>query len=264
MAIDLSTIIPSKDIKPPKVVIYGVGGIGKTTWAAAAPNPIFIFTEAGQGQLELAKFPGDTGTGLCKSFVTVLECCKALYEQDHNYGTVVLDGLDFTEALCWAYTCQQYGQPSIDTNGGEFGFGRGYLLATENGRLLLDWLDRLRDEKNMAVVCIAHADAVKFHPPESEAYDRYEFRLHKRFRETVHDWADAVLFANYETYVVKDTEGTGKHAKERARGSGMGQRKVYTEQRPAFVAKNRYSLPPELPLEWQAFQDAMSNPQPKS
>ncbi len=32
---------------------------------------------------------------------------------------------------------------------------------------------------------------------------------------------------------------------------------IHTEERPAFLAKNRYGLPDVLPLDWAAFDAAM-------
>ena len=80
MAIDISSIATGVCLKPPKVVLYGTGGIGKTTWASNAPNPIFILTEAGQGILDIARFP------FCNDWVSIIECCRVLHEQKHDYG----------------------------------------------------------------------------------------------------------------------------------------------------------------------------------
>ena len=38
---------------------------------------------------------------------------------------------------------------------------------------------------------------------------------------------------------------------------GSGERVMHTVERPAFLAKNRYALPETLPLQWQAFAQAM-------
>ena len=42
---------------------------------------------------------------------------------------------------------------------------------------------------------------------------------------------------------------------------GTGKRVMHTEERPAYLAKNRYELPETLPLDWSEFVKAM--PQPK-
>ena len=42
MALSLSNLVRRKSDKPPRIVIYGVPGIGKTSLAAEFPDPIFI------------------------------------------------------------------------------------------------------------------------------------------------------------------------------------------------------------------------------
>ena len=56
MALSLSSLVRAKSDKPPRIVIYGVPGIGKTSLAAEFPDPIFIQTEEGTGNLELTSF----------------------------------------------------------------------------------------------------------------------------------------------------------------------------------------------------------------
>jgi len=71
----------------------------------------------------------------------------------------------------------------------------------------------------------------------------------------VQEWADCVFFANYKT-VVKSSE-VGFNQKV-TRGITTGERLMYTSERPAYLAKNRYSLPDALPLDFQAFMTAIS------
>jgi len=52
--------------RPPRLLIYGTEGIGKSTLAAQAPAPIFILTEDGLDQIECDSFP------LARSFEDVL------------------------------------------------------------------------------------------------------------------------------------------------------------------------------------------------
>ncbi|WP_210255099.1 hypothetical protein [Ochrobactrum sp. MC-1LL] len=40
-------------------------------------------------------------------------------------------------------------------------------------------------------------------------------------------------------------------------GSQISARVMHTEERPAFLAKNRYGLPETLPLDWSEFLAAM-------
>ncbi len=252
MAISLDSIATGVDIKPPKICLYGVGGIGKTSWAAGAPNPIFAFTEKGQGMLNVARFPFIT------SFSELIDCVGVLYNEKHDYQSFVIDTIDFAEPLLWKHTSQKYNQDNIES----FGFGKGYGYAVDEARVLFQGLDALRDERGMSIILLCHSDVKRFESPDAESYDRYQLSLQKQFGAFVRHWTDCLLFANYKAHVVKDTKsGFGKDEK-RARGVGTGERIVYTEERPAHWAKNRYGLPTELPLSWQAFESAIQTPTP--
>jgi hypothetical protein len=95
----------------------------------------------------------------------------------------------------------------------------------------------------MGIAAIAHSAVVRFESPETDAYERYQLRLHKSADATICDWADAVLFANYKVAIVESATG-------KKRGIGKGERMLHTNERPAFRAKNRYSLPDQIPMDW--------------
>ena len=53
----LDSIQSGKENRPPRIMIYGAEGVGKSTFAASAPNPVFIQTEDGLGEIDCCKFP---------------------------------------------------------------------------------------------------------------------------------------------------------------------------------------------------------------
>ena len=63
-----------------------------------------------------------------------------------------------------------------------------------------------------------------------------------------------VLFCNYRTRIHSAEVGFNKEIK---RGEGSGERVIYTEERPAYLAKNRWGLSPEIYIgqdkTWAAF-----------
>ena len=48
----LENIHKGKTNLPPRIVMYGQEGIGKSSWSAKAPKPIFIPTEDGLGEID--------------------------------------------------------------------------------------------------------------------------------------------------------------------------------------------------------------------
>lgn len=239
----LSNLVKGRQERPLRVVLYGVEGIGKSTFAADMPAPVFIGAEDGTSQLDVTRFPTPRTWG------DVLEALRVLGTEEHDFQTVVLDTLDWMEPLIWADVCANAKVQSIEDVGG--GYGKGYTAALDTWRTFLAYLDRLRDKRGMHVILLAHSHIKNFKNPEGADFDRYELKLNLKASGLVKEWADVVLFANHETFAQED-----KRAK-RARGVSTGARLIYTTRTAAFDAKNRHNLPEELPLSWLEFEAAV-------
>ena len=53
----LDSVTSGKRLAPPRLLVYGVEGCGKSTFCSGAPSPVFIQTEDGLGQIDCSKFP---------------------------------------------------------------------------------------------------------------------------------------------------------------------------------------------------------------
>ena len=53
----LENIQTGRENKPPRIMVYGQEGVGKSTFGASAPDPVFIQTEDGLGEIDTCKFP---------------------------------------------------------------------------------------------------------------------------------------------------------------------------------------------------------------
>ena len=244
-----------KQPMPPRLVVYGTEGVGKSTFASQAPSPIFIQTEDGLAEIDCDRFP------LSTRFDDVTAALSELHSEKHDYQTVVIDSLDWLERLIWDQLCRQYNVASIEKVDG--GYAKGYTHALTYWREILDGLGRLRIDRGMVVICIAHSKVEKFEDPESSAYDRYSPRLHKHAAALVCEWADAVLFATRKFRTQSEDAGFGrKRAIAAPIGAGGGERILRCTGGPSCIAKNRYGIADELPLSWQTFVDALSNHQP--
>lgn len=244
MAITLASLKKGRELKPPLILMHAVPGIGKSTWASEALNPVFIQTEEGLNTLDVVKFP------LAKTVDDVFDSIGALAKEDHGFNTVVIDTLDWFEKLAHNRVREEKGA-DIFTD-----YGKGYVFALPHITKLLDGLTFLRNTRNMAVVILGHTCIKGFNPPDAPGYDKYQLDVHKEVASTVEEWAEVVLFANYKVFVTKEDAGFGK---EKGKAVGKGDRVIYTQERPPFRAKNRYNLPAELPMNYAAFARAMED-----
>ena len=241
----LQHVIKGRQPVPPRLMIYGSEGVGKSTFAANAPKAVFVQTEDGLSEIDCARLP------LVGSFEELLTQLKAIRDEEHEYQTLCLDSLDWTERLVWDRVCADYGVKCIEKADG--GYGKGYTHALTYWRQIIALLNEIRAKRNMAVVLIAHSKVERFEDPEHASYDRYTPRLDKAACSLVCEWVDAVLFA---TRRMRVDSTTGKAAPVGADG---GERILRTNGSPACIAKNRYGLPTELALSWTAFVECLGN-----
>lgn len=242
----LEQVTTGRSPAPRRVMLYGTHGIGKSTFAACAPKPIFLQTEDGLGEIECDKLPVAT------TFNEAMKGLSELYTESHPYQTIVIDSLDWLERLIWSEVCRKRNVESIE----DIGYAKGYIFALTQWREFLEGLSALRTDKSMSAVLIAHARIERFENPETESYDRYVPRLHKLAAAVVQEWCDEVFFATYKVYTKQTEEGFNR---KRSQGIGSGERIIRTQERPAHVAKNRLNLPEEIPLDWNVYSQYLTN-----
>lgn len=241
---------------PQRILIYGPQGLGKSTFATTFPCPILVRAEDGACALPVPTLP------ILKSFDDLSAIIDMLHQPGHGFETLIIDTVDWLEPLVWAHLLKERDENDKGvavTSIEDYGFGKGYAFADEWWRYLLGGFDSLRDQMRMNIVLIAHSEIKQYSPPESEPYDRYQIKIHRRAAELLTEWADMVLFCQHQTKIKKDDLGFKRTA---SRGTGSGDRMIFTDERPAFRAKNRWSLPPEIFIgqdkTWSAFHKALN------
>ena len=224
-------IITKRVIKPPRVVLYAPEGVGKTTFGTQTEAPLFICTERGTDNFDVPRVN-------CKSWDEVTEALNFLASGKHEFQTLVIDTLDWLEALLIKDICEKAEKKSIE----EFGFGKGFTLLEERTREFIKGLDYLIDQ-GISIFLLAHAKIEKFQDPEiTEAMDRWAMKCHKRTSAVYKEWADAVLFGNHDRMVV---DGKAK---------GGYSRLVWGTHTAARDAKNRYNIPDLTELDFKQLE----------
>jgi AAA domain len=233
MAFDLASISKSGGLKPPIALLYGVPGVAKTTFCAGAPNVIFALTEDGMGSNRAPHFPQ------LQSFSDILQIIDTLGSQEHNYQWLAIDSLSALETLIFNAVCAENNVPTIET----LGYGKGYLQALDKWEQLLSWLTALRDRRNMGILLVCHAEVLTFKNPEGDDYDRYQIDLDKRAMKLFRKYCDLIGFMNYKVVIKKES---AKDTKGKAINNKM--RVIHFNEKPAYIAKNRYNLPDSVEL----------------
>ncbi len=232
------TIKETRREAPVRVLIYADGGVGKSTFAAAAPSPIFVAPEDGLVNIDAHAIDPSP-----RSWSEALAALDHIATLKHK--TVVVDSLDWLEPLCWAHVCE-VSKKFKDIEA--FGYGKGYIAALSEWRIFLHKLSALR-ACGMHVVLIAHAVTKLYKNPEGDDFDRWQIKLHDKAAGLIKEWSDVVALAQYETSTY-EKDG-------RTKGIATGKRVLRTQRTAAFDAKTRFAIPPSIPLDWDEFMRAV-------
>jgi hypothetical protein len=251
MAISLETLKRSSPL-PPRDLVYGVQGIGKSTLASLMPSPVFLAAEDGLSGLE------GVAHWEIRSYQDCIEAISALHGE-HSHQTAVIDTVTAFEPMLHRRLIEQWGVDSIDkvgANGG--GYYKWRMEALPLWQDILDGLDSLRVNVGMRIMLIGHSTEKEIKPPEADPYRKYALDLlNDKAANLLYRWADVVGFCNYKVAVTGAT--TDKRGKVSAgRAIGSGQRVMFLSERPAWYAKNRFDLPDEISLSCQDYLAAFN------
>lgn len=238
----LSQVQTGRDTTPPRILIYGTPGIGKTTFASQCPSPIILACEDGTANLDVPRLQ-------IKSYKELIQALGALASEEHKYVSVVIDTIDAFEPMIWADILAEDPEDNMGAACG--GYMKAYQLAVDKyWAEVLRALQFLRTQKRMLIILIGHSEARKFESPTAATYDKYSLNLHKYSAPVIFSWSDIVGFADYNV-TVKTTDVGFK--KTKGQGIGQGKRELHLEERPGFSAKNRYGLPAKMGFDANKF-----------
>ena len=211
---------------PQRIVLYGTGGIGKSTLAALAPRAVMLDLESGTRDLDVERIES------IESFTGLRACLQG--ETLDGYTTVVIDSGTKAEELAVAHTLEtvKHDKGHHITSIEGYGFGKGYQHVYDTFLLLLADLDQ-QIRAGRHVIVIAH-DCIESVPnPVGDDWIRYEPHLQRpksgkaSIRNRIIQWADHVLFVGYDVVA------------EDGKGRGSGTRTIWPTEQPSHLAKSR-------------------------
>jgi len=228
-----------------KAIIYGVPGVGKTTFAAQFPSPYILDLERGAERYDV---PHNSDIETFSEFRQVLATLPP------GTGTVIIDTFDELEKMIVQHVMNRENVDSLNKIGG--GYGRGWLAVYEQFGQVISDLDRIRIKQGMNIVLVGHSTIKHFEPADSAGYDRYTFACYEKNNDMLRRWSDITLFARFDSIVVED----GQNAKVKSNGK----RVAYTVSNPCWDAKSRWKLPEKIPFEFSAIASILTEPAKKA
>ncbi len=230
----LDTIIESTSPMPPKLIVSGEAGIGKTTLARSA-NAILIDCENGAGNI-----PGLKRTPYLSTWPDMRKWLVEFAQLPAGQGpaTLAIDTIDWMLTRIIEHVTIDMDSKAkgsiLNTIGSSHG---GYFKARDivQNIVSLDLLPMLNAINNngTAILILAHAANLKMKTPEGYDLQTASPDIPEWLLPMFTEWADAVLYAHM---------------------SG-GNRVFQTEKTNVVLAKNRYGMPAELPMTWTSIKE---------
>ena len=213
-----------------RIVVYGPGGIGKTSLALAAPgNTVFFDLD---DSLSVLPAGNDALTVSVDNWMQMRDALNS--DGWDDIQNIVIDSATKAEEIALEHTLA-----TVKTEKGrqaksieDYGYGKGYSHLFETVLPLLADLEKhTRAGRNVVLIC--HDCATNCPNPMGEDWLRYEPRLSSpasgksSIRLRVREWADHMLYYGYDV-AVKD-----------GKGQGSGTRTIYPTELPHCMAKSR-------------------------
>lgn len=245
MAINWDDLKDTSDTDPALCTFYGGAKTGKTTLASEFPAPLYVRTGEGErapSGVSMKSF------GVSDTYNEVLDQISYMLEVEHDRQTFVLDALDGLELHIRAEACQRNGWANIE----DPGFGKGYAAEQAIWHEFIKECLKLK-KAGYYVVLLSHVK-VKTEPGvTTDSYPRYRLNLRDDAGNAIADASDLIGFIHQRVSIKKEDAG---FKKTNNRGEGAGEINIAVQERPGYIAGNRYKMPkPTVPFkEGQGFK----------
>ena len=260
------TISSSAKPRASRLLLFAPPKWGKTSFAAYAPDPVFLMTRGEDGLQTLLSYGRVPETphfeDMAVRWSEVEEAVKYLTTGKHDRKAFVIDTINGAVQLLLEAVCEE----KYDGDWKEFeAYGRGINVAIPRAAQFVERLEALRQRRNMSVILLCHSRIKTQKNPAGNDFDQYQPEMPDKIANHFHKWADCLLFGGFDVREQKNGQPPGK-----TKVQGEGVRTILTGESAAHLAGNRYGLPKlirggvDAKATWQAFAAAMkaARPQP--
>jgi hypothetical protein len=217
-------LISGRCNRPVGIFEYGPEGAHKTG-SLVNENSLFLDMERGSDQYEVDRIHIET-------YRDLIQALDLIIREKSRHEIIVVDPIEIAEKLLIGETCRQL---KID---GLQGLGHGaawqYLRENFDNQLMTRFNEIRRTGRHMVIIGHAQVRTVTL-PGLAEPFERYEPRIDKRNADTLIEWADHVLFFDWDIRTAKNRDGI-------VRALSANEPIVRVVHGPGWTAKNRVGL----------------------
>jgi hypothetical protein len=217
--------------------LYGIPKVGKSTWAAGMPDPLFFAFEDGCRHLEVYITPEKELEYTWSMWLDDLRKVRSLIKQNKcPYRTLVIDVAELCYEACRKHCLKKYG---VDHES-DLDWGKGWSVVEWEFSRVLSGVKNL----GLGLVLLTHMDDREIADFAGKKHTKHTTSLPKKAREIVFGMADVILFATMGIDPV----------------TGKWRRELHTKPSQDHDAGGRYlnpeGMPRKLPLAWEPFRIA--------
>ena len=224
--------------QPIFAVISGEIGVGKTTFGAEFPDPLFVLFEDGMRSLSHKDIP-------CTPLITSSDQLKQVF--DHvkkvtaKYKTIVFDSSTALEEMLVKEIITEYNASNLNTAAGGYGAGS-RILGNKFSSIINSFLE-VTKSNNQHFVVIAHSTLEEHKSEDSEPFTKLVINSEKKTKTSLTALSDVIGFIRLVKQVSKTKDGKGHIAT-----SDNGERELICYKIPSIEAKNRLGITSPLIL----------------
>lgn len=216
-------ITRGKQSTPYFVIIYGTPGVGKTTLAAQAPDPVFLDLEDGTALMDVARL------SLTATDLSLKDALNEIYSAGPE--TLIIDSLTSLERIHTQQFCKEKGWQSVES----LDYGRSKNMWRQAFLEFLASIVQTFRANSTNVILVAHSKTREVTDPVTQlSYDRLELQCDKNLHPEIIAQADGVFLLKHKV-LVKDEKAVGN-----------GSRILLTRDKPQYVAKSRWDIPEQI------------------
>lgn len=197
-------VLKGQTLTAPKLMLYGLSGVGKSSLAAKLKNPIFLDFEGGLNYLGVDRTP--QYLDLDEFYKDLIELYRKAEAGKREYDTIVIDSVDWLvrKVVEKAAGIDKHNlTETLNRSNGGYGNGK-QVLENQIRTMLLPLLVSL-NKQGYGICLVAHAERKDLMDADGVDTERIAPKIDVNTMNTFVEWCDNVFYLkniNGERYLV--------------------------------------------------------------